>query len=67
MCLKERVVMWMIRRMDIAEEASIHLGSVLCPRCNAVAFDVNDEIPKWTNQGYCWCCGQKMKWKTPDE
>lgn len=53
--------------MDIAEEASIHLGSVLCPRCNAVAFDVNDEIPKWTNQGYCWCCGQKMKWKTPDE
>ena len=45
MCLKERVVMWMIRRMDIAKEASIHLGSVLCPDCKDIAFET-EKIPK---------------------
>lgn len=58
--------MWLRRRKDIAKEASIHLGNVLCPRCNAIAFDINDEIPMFMNQGYCWCCGQRMKWNLDD-
>lgn len=51
---------------QIEKEATVCMRDVICPKCHSIAFE-KDRIPKWMNQGYCWRCGQKMKWKTPDE
>lgn len=37
------------------------MGSSICPRCHCVAFDENNEVPKWMHTAYCWGCGQKLK------
>ena len=33
-------------------------NSVICPICHAIAFDSN----LWIKNGYCFRCGQKLKW-----
>lgn len=45
---------------QISIDAFIHkdTSSVICPICHAIAFDCNS----WFKDGYCFRCGQKLKW-----
>lgn len=46
---------------QIAIDAFVYQETVICPICDALLDDV-DEIPKWLKEGYCFRCGQKLKW-----
>lgn len=40
--------------------------NILCPKCRAIAFTF-EETPLWMTGGYCFRCGQLLKWQRSKE